>query len=437
MIVWSKVSISRSFGLLILCLLGAVLLLVAMGVPAGLAQEALLIFGAGVLVVVGKEYFSVTKTNQRLLEEHAASLRVFQRQQSESRNAIDDLANGLQVAILICDSKFQVIYANEHASRMFKFEDPIGRSVLAVTLSYDLESLLKLAFKSREPQNTELALAYPEQRINLASAWVDETGEHAFLAIYEITDLRRLERIRQDFVANVSHELRTPLATIRAMAETLQDNASRPELIERYLVKVISEVDRLSLITNDLLILTAAESNTVRKNICDIAEAFASVVQQLRPKAEMRNISLEYKGSSKARIEANSAQMTQVALNLVDNAINYTVEGSVVVSVKVATDVVVIEVEDTGLGIASEQLPRIFERFYRVDRGRSRQTGGTGLGLSIVKHIVEAHGGTVEVQSALNEGSCFRVTLPIGDITLAPSTESSQDDDVRLPFQPF
>lgn len=330
------------------------------------------------------------------------------------RNAVDLLAEGLEIAVFLCDSRPTILYANRKATEMFRFENPVSRTILAVTLSYDLETLVTACAQTGEKQHAELTFAYPDERTALAEAWPEREGDRIFLSLYETTDLRRLERVRTDFVANVSHELRTPLTTIRAMAETLQDEPGNEELLERYLAKIIAEVDRLSLIANDLLILSAAESNPVRKQGCDIAEVFRSVVQQLRPKATDKGLEVSYEGPEKLTIEANSAQMSQVAINLVDNAINYTQEGRVQVSLQHEGDQVVIIVRDTGVGIASESLPRIFERFYRVDKGRTRSTGGTGLGLSIVKHIVEAHGGQVNVQSALNQGSTFFVRLPIG-----------------------
>lgn len=330
------------------------------------------------------------------------------------QNAVDLLAEGLEIAVFLCDTRPMILYANRKATEMFKFENPVGRTILAVTLSYDLESLVSTCAQTGEKQHAELTFAYPDERTALAEAWPEPDGDRIFLSLYETTDLRRLERVRTDFVANVSHELRTPLTTIRAMAETLQDEPDDHDLTDRYLAKIIAEVDRLSLIANDLLILSAAESNPVRKQGSNISEVFRSVVQQLSPKAEEKGLTLEFSGPPNLFIEANPAQLSQVAINLVDNAINYTTEGTVSVVVQPEGDQVVIAVRDSGMGIASEHLPRIFERFYRVDKGRGRATGGTGLGLSIVKHIVEAHGGQVNVQSSLNEGSTFVVRLPVG-----------------------
>lgn len=362
--------------------------------------------------------------DERALKQHALVMESLQQRLVENRHVIDSLADGLDVAIFLVDPKATVLYANRRAQEMFKFSGPEGRSILAITLSYDLEALVFEVIRVGNAMDAELTFSYPEERVNVASAWQEEGTDRLFLAVYEVTDLRRLERVRRDFVANVSHELRTPLATIRAMAETLQDDAGEDKaLAERYHGKIVSEVDRLSLIANDLLVLSAAESNPVRKHLCDIAEVVQSTVNQLSAKALEKNLKLTYTGPESLMIEANGAQLAQVAINLVDNALNYTQEGSVEVEVRGEGPIVVFETRDTGIGIASQHLPRIFERFYRVDKGRSRSTGGTGLGLSIVKHIAESHGGTVTVNSALNSGSTFRVELPVGDINTVSVNE--------------
>lgn len=329
---------------------------------------------------------------------------------------VDVLAEGLDIAIFLCDRRTTIEYANRKACQMFRFPEPANRTLLAVTLSHELEALVKRAVDSGSPEHAELAFAYPEGRTATAEAWPEPDGDRIFLSLYETTDLRRMERMRQDFVANVSHELRTPLTTIRAMAETLEDEPDNRDLHKRYLANITNEVDRLSLIANDLLILSAAELNPVRKQACDVAAVFQAVIQNLLHKAKQRGLELIYEGPDSLVIEANPAQLNQVAINLVDNGINYTQAGHVGVTIESDGEQVVITVQDTGLGISSEHLPRIFERFYRADRGRSRATGGTGLGLSIVKHIVEAHGGQVNVQSALNQGSTFFVRLPVGNV---------------------
>lgn len=372
---------------------------------------------AGLLVVAAVLVGNSVRDREEVESQAEAAIEAMELQLEKQRNALSILTDGLQTAIFTCDTRPVVVHANKTAIEMFRFTEPIGRTVLAITLSHELEEMVHRALQRGDPQRRELTIAYPQEKVVIADAWLEPGAERVFLSLYEITDLRHLERVRTDFVANVSHELRTPLTTIRAMAETLQEEHGDTVLRERFLAKIMSEVDRLSLIAEDLLILSSAESNPVRKQACDIGEILASVVHQLRRKATQKGLTLTYTGPNHLMIEANPSQINQVAINLIDNALNYTAEGSVAVTVEETEDVVRFDVTDTGMGIPSEHVGRIFERFYRVDKGRSRATGGTGLGLSIVKHIAESHGGKVTVDSSLNKGSTFTVELPRGVIT--------------------
>lgn len=347
-----------------------------------------------------------------------ASLEVkVDRLENESRrhsNALDDLADGLDLALFLTTQDQQILYANRRARDFFGFDDPTGQTLLAVTLSNELTDLAKNATESKEPLRAEITLSQPRERIVLASVWMESSNQaRVFVSLVDVTSLRRLERVRRDFVANVSHELRTPMTTIRAMAETAEDETSVDDPNRTYLTKIIREVDRLTRITDDLLILSATESAAPSKAKFDLAAAVNAVVQQLRPKASGKHLSLNYTAPPECTYYGNEGQLTQVVINLVDNALNYTTQGEVNVTLGFdPDDNIVLKVQDTGIGIASEHVPRLFERFYRVDKGRSRATGGTGLGLSIVRHIVEAHGGSVTVDSELNKGSTFTVVFP-------------------------
>ncbi len=410
-----------------LALLAAGLAVLGFGHLAAIPSAAVVcLFAGAAFLFVGARAQAELGASQYALSRAEGESRLLQNQLDQQRRSIDTLADGLDVAIFLCDLRGSVQYANRRAVEMFRFDNPIGRSVLAVTLSYDLERLVLDAARLQTPHNAELTFSYPDERVGIAKAWVpDDEAHRVFVSVFEITNLRRLERIRQDFVSNVSHELRTPLTVIRAMAETLLDEKKpNPDLLGRYLPRIISEVDRLATISSDLLLLSTAESSPPRKCRCDLAEIIRTVTQQLEEKAKEKGLQLTLDAPEHLWISSNSAQMSQVAINLIDNAINYTSQGGVTVTLQAQNDVAILKVSDTGLGISSEHLPRVFERFYRVDRARSRSTGGTGLGLSIVKHIVEAHGGSVVVDSALNRGSTFTVALPIGD----PEGEESQED---------
>jgi two-component system phosphate regulon sensor histidine kinase PhoR len=395
-------------------LLALAAFLLAIGGSLGWFGGALAAYIGAMLLIIGAIAIHVISQEHEEIESQAeATVVALEEQLERQRNALAILTDGLQTAIFTCDTRPVIVHANRSAIEMFNFEDPIGRTVLAVTLSYELESMLAEVLQSGESRRRELTIGSPQERVVIADAWLEPGAERVFLSLYEITGLRHLERVRTDFVANVSHELRTPLTTIRAMAETLSEEYEDPVLRERFLAKIQSEVDRLSLIAQDLLVLSAAESNPVRKQACDLGEILSSVVQQLRRKATEKGLSLSYIGPNHLLIEANPAQINQ-------DALNYTAEGKVEIRLEATESTAVFSVADTGMGIPSEHLPRVFERFYRVDKGRSRATGGTGLGLSIVKHITEAHGGQVRVESSLNRGSTFTVELPKGSPTSPP-----------------
>ena len=333
------------------------------------------------------------------------------------KSAVDAFADGLDIGIFVCDERAQIAYANRFAQELFGFKDPLARSLLAVTLSVELEQLALTAGNEKKVIETEISFSFPKERICLARAWTtNDPPERIYLSIVEITELRRMERVRRDFVGNVSHELRTPMTVIRVYAETMIDDDSK-EIRKKYLPRIISEIDRLTSITHDLLVLSTSESSPVRKGHCEFGEIVRYTLNLLAPLAEEKNLSLTYEGPVDLDIEANPSQITQVVVNLVENALKYSNEGGVDIRLEDQGEYVRFDVTDTGIGIPEEHLPRLFERFYRVDKARSKEGGGTGLGLSIVKHIVEAHGGSIQVNSAQNRGTTFSVILPKGEFT--------------------
>lgn len=376
------------------------------------AIASLLFFG---LVMLYGWFVTVreSKEKDRKITSQSTQIEKLNQDVTRHRNALDDLADGLDQAVFLIDKDSQILYANERATMAFGFENPIGKTILAVTLSNELTELVKSASKNNEHRKAEINLHNPRQRNMLATVWPESSAQsRIFVSLVDITSLRRLERVRRDFVANVSHELRTPMTTIRAMAETVEDELPTNHENRPYLTKIIKEVDRLTRITDDLLTLSAAESAAPPKSNCDLVEIVSNIVSNLRQKAEEKGLSLELSTPENLPIFANDGQLNQVAMNLIDNAINYTSRGFVRVNLTTQDSNAILTVQDSGIGVSSDHLPRLFERFYRVDKGRSRATGGTGLGLSIVRHIVEAHGGSVEVESELNKGSTFTVSIP-------------------------
>lgn len=396
-------------------------IIIAFGIIAiGLASGPWLWFAIPVaLAVLGlgssfqREYDSIEADLARKSDQNETLSEIARTQKS----AVDAFADGLDIGIFVCDSRGQIAYANRFAQLLFGFENPLGRSLLAVTLSVELEQLALRASQEQNVIEIEITFSFPKERICVARAWTtSEPPERVYLSIVEITELRRMERVRKDFVANVSHELRTPMTVIRVYAETMIDDDDKA-LRKKYLPRIITEIDRLTSITHDLLVLSTAESGPIRKGPCELGGIIRYTLNLLAPQAEEKGLKLTYEGPEDLDIEANASQMTQVIVNLVENALKYTNEGGVDFRLEDQGEFVRFDVTDTGIGIPEEHVPRLFERFYRVDKARSRAGGGTGLGLSIVKHIVEAHGGSIHVDSAQNLGTTFSVVLPKGDFT--------------------
>ena len=230
---------------------------------------------------------------------------------------------------------------------------------------------------------------------------------------HDVTEMKRLENIRKDFVANVSHELKTPITSLKGFAETLLDGAKDdPATLDQFLQIIHSESDRLQRIIGDLLELSVVEKDgKFDTQEVDVVSVVKDTFAILKKNAEKRNVTLALENSNESIIcKADPFRMKQVLINLITNAISYSSEDSkVIVQIEETENVVQILVQDTGIGIEESELPRIFERFYRVDKARSRAHGGTGLGLAIVKHIMEAHGGQISVDSEVGKGSTFKV----------------------------
>ncbi len=320
-------------------------------------------------------------------------------------------------AILLVDSAGVVSRANPLATQLLGAgQELTQKSLVQATLSTDMPVLVKAARESTLPVEREVRMPGPAGRVLRVVAVPLSGGTGgALLVAHDVTSLLHLSTMRRDFVANVSHELRTPLASIRAMAETLQNGALEdPEVAPRFLATIVVEADRLTRIAADLLVLSDAESRSPEKSSFSLTQLIEQIANRVQSQTAQAGIDLEaMMPPEPIRVCASRDQIEQVLVNLVDNAIKYTGRGG---SVRVTARQVGLGAEvtvcDTGIGIMQQDLPRIFERFYRVDKARSRQSGGTGLGLAIVKHIVEAHGGQVTVQSDYNHGSQFQFTLP-------------------------
>ena len=331
--------------------------------------------------------------------------------------------------VLAIDARQRVVGMNRAAAELLGM-DPDGvirRPIQEVIRNPDLRRFALLAIDCREPVEDDLVLRGTRDRtIRLrGTALRDRSGEGgAVIVLNDVTDMQRLENVRRDFVANVSHELKTPIASIKGFVETLLDGAlDDPANARRFLGIVGRQADRLASIIEDLLALSRIEQSEGTGNLplerTSIAAVFSTVLADCAPRADERSIRVEIDCPESVSAEVNPPLLEQALINLVDNAIKYSEPGRTVQMAaglevgQTAMDLVV-RVHDQGCGIDAEHLPRLFERFYRVDKARSRKLGGTGLGLSIVKHIVHAHGGAIQVSSAPGVGSTFTIRLPAG-----------------------
>lgn len=333
------------------------------------------------------------------------------------KRLLEALLDSSRQGILLLGSDLRVASANERAVRMFDGRRVAGMAPLELTLSTDLATAVAQSVKDGMLREVHVTIAHPADRLlNLTVVPTALPTNPVMLLADDQTELTQLRTIRSDFVANVSHELRTPLATIRSMAETILDDDDLPAEDEaRFLRRIISEIDRLTAISEDLLTLSGAESKPLVKAPVDLSQLVESTCLGMEVQARERNLQLLTNVQPGIIVEADANQLTQVLLNLVGNSLRFTESGSISVSLKSEQGRALLQVADTGIGIPAEHLPRVFERFYRADPARSRGTGGTGLGLSIVKHIVVAHGGTVEIESEPDHGTTVTVRLPLAD----------------------
>ena len=329
--------------------------------------------------------------------------------------------------VLAIDARQRIVSINHGAAELLGLDPDVvlRRPLQEVVRNPDLRRFALLAIDCREPVEDDLVIRGPRDRtIRLrGTALRDVSGEGgAVIVLNDVTDIQRLENVRRDFVANVSHELKTPIASIKGFVETLLDGAAdNPADNRRFLGIVARQAERLEAIIEDLLALSRIEQSEGAGNLplerVHVLAVLSAAVADCQPRARDRAVTIEVFCDGLLEADVNPALLEQAIINLVDNAVKYSDGGDTIWVDAVAEHVgdgptVRIRVRDEGCGIDAEHLSRIFERFYRVDRARSRQLGGTGLGLSIVKHIVQAHGGSVAVESTPGVGSTFTIDLP-------------------------
>jgi PAS domain S-box len=340
--------------------------------------------------------------------------------ESQLESVLDNMING----VMMIDPTGKIVLMSKRAAEILGFSsrELIGRNYAEAKQQYELSQLIQEALASREHIKEEITFYFPEERLlelNLVPIH-QENNEFSglLLVLQDVTAIRRLERMRSEFVANVSHELKTPIAAVKGFAETLLGGAVNDEETARSFLQIIfDESDRLNRLIGDILALSKIESKRVPLYFSpvELDSFMTKTVTMMETEATRKSITLDLQMENGLYVEADEDRLRQIMMNVIANGINYTPEGGKV-SVNIRSideDHIRIQISDTGIGIPKKDLPRIFERFYRVDKARSRSSGGTGLGLSIVKHLVELHKGTISVTSEVGTGSTFVIELPV------------------------
>lgn len=380
------------------------------------------------LPVQGDDELSIL---ERHLNEMSFSLQAKIRGVVDERDKLESVLRCMGEGVLVLDTHGRVILLNDNARRMFQLAPDMelnGASVLEISRHPEMKKLMQEVLAcdgAEECFSREVTLEGERSfRVNAASLKSDAEKPLGYILVFhDVTELKRLETVRADFVANVSHELRTPLAAIRGYAETmLQSPPEDPAMARQFLEVIDRHSERLGRLIDDLLTLSDLESGRVRidRERVNPAEVVRKSLELLQDQAKKRQVTLTREvGDGLPFIPADPDRLQQLLINLIDNAIKYTPRGG---RIRVAAQaaqlpgndgpMVELSVEDTGCGIPERDIPRLTERFYRVDRARSRELGGTGLGLAIVKHIVQAHGGVLRIESEIQKGTRVRVFLP-------------------------
>jgi len=329
--------------------------------------------------------------------------------------------NSMVEGVIIIDKAGYIVSVNPTIEKIFSIarKDVEGKVFLEAIRNNDIAEVIGAALKREKSVSSEVALIYPVRRIfevNATPIFDNNVISGCLVVVHDITEIRRLETVRSDFVANVSHELKTPLTSIKGFVETLLEGALDDKENNRNFLNIIHKhAERLDSLVNDLLSLSHLESKEIilKKTSFNLRQQVEGVISGFRSQLKKKDIEIKNELPVGISVIADKARLEQVVTNLIDNAIKFNKEkGSVRIFSEEINGKVKIIVEDSGIGIPEKDIPRIFERFYRVDKARSRELGGTGLGLSIVKHIVELHGGSVGVESTEGLGSKFWFLLP-------------------------
>jgi len=402
-----------------------------------------------VLIALGVGFYLANRTTRPIREMTLAANRIAREQfhhkvRVETHDELEDLAESLNImssklesrfraiqeekqqlttilasmaeGVMVLDSKGKIILTNKAFRTIFRLQDdPVGHTPIEIIRNPMVAKSLMEGLQSETLVNKEISLTVPGTKIirfMSAPLLKGETPIGLVTVFHDITDIRAMEQVRKDFVANVSHELRTPLTTVQGFAETLLDGAVEDkDIADRFIRNIYTQTRRMTALVQDLLCLAQIESGKIQMKfeMTDIRSVIKSTKEALEDKALKQNVPIVLELPQEPAIfPLDTRYFSQALINLMDNAVKFSRSANpVTVQLMEVSDGLEIRVIDKGYGIPSEDLPRIFERFYRVDKSRSTETEGTGLGLSIVKHIIESHHGTVRVESELGKGTTF------------------------------
>jgi two-component system phosphate regulon sensor histidine kinase PhoR len=418
-LVWASAAGAAFLALLITWLLTRRLILPLQELTAGARQIAGSEFGAKVYLDRKDELGQLADAFNHMSLQLAAQFTQLDEDRQQLRAVLGSMVEG----VIAIDAEQNILFANERAGQMLEFttKTAAGRRLWEVVRQHAVQEVVQATMRSASDDPCKLEFTDPADKSLLVhvAQLPGETTRGAVLVFHDTTELRRLERLRQDFVANVSHELKTPLSVITACVETLlAGGVDDVENRGRFLERIQEQAHRLHALILDLLSLARIESGEQLWTFLSLGVAEVADVcverHQARAGGKKQTLTLEPPAVAKdVQVYADEEALSEILDNLVDNALKYTPEGGTIHLRWSSDDThVIIEVEDTGIGIPASDLPRIFERFYRVDKARSRELGGTGLGLSIVKHLVQAMHGTIRASSVLGKGSTFTIRLP-------------------------
>ncbi|KAB2338803.1 cell wall metabolism sensor histidine kinase WalK [Cytobacillus depressus] len=421
--IWKLLTISLTFSFVVILLLGTRMTARYTKPIEAAANTAIELAKGNYRARTYEDHMNETGMLSASINVLARNLQEMRKTQEMQQDRLTALVENMGSGLILIDSKGFISLMNRTYKEFFAINpaDYLNNLYYEVIEIEEVVTLIEEIFMTEENVRKQMIIFTGNKRRHFEVYGVPIIGTNdvwkgVLLVFHDITDLKKLEQMRKDFVANVSHELKTPITSIKGFSETLLDGAmENKEALEAFLKIILQESDRLQMLVHDLLDLSKIEQQNFNLSIekYNIADTLHEVIAILKQKAEEKEISITFKSTNdNILIEADADRLKQIFLNLINNAVTYTPNGgSVSISLSETDSNVLIKVRDTGIGIQKEEIPRIFERFYRVDRARSRNSGGTGLGLAIVKHLVEAHKGKVSVESEEGVGTTFYIEL--------------------------